>query len=310
MTNVLGIGSWDRSGSSIIARILGSTDGVVSVGEINNLWARGVTSNLKCGCGEDFAECPFWQEVISRAFSDTEGTALLNQAVAFAGSASNQRLLGMMLTKKVDRDFEDYVTALERLYPAILATSGADLIVDSSKIPWHLAAASRAAEQFRLVHLIRDPQGVVYSHQKEQAYQPERDDLMDQHGAGFTTAGWLYRNLILSGLWRSPDARMVITYEQFSATPQKVIDMILQFAGRPMTALPFTGDATVLLDTEHSVSGNPVRFGSGSVDIRLDSEWETKLKGSTRFAVGTATAPFRFWYQGRAASRVKSFGQT
>lgn len=302
MSRVLGIGSWDRSGSSILARILGSSAGVISVGEINNLWSRGVTANLRCGCGRSFADCVFWSETMSRAFSDQRGAELLGHAVSFASGASNQRLLKMVLTRGSDQGFDQYVEALERLYPAILAASGDSLVVDSSKIPWHLAAASRAAHVFQLVHLVRDPRGVVYSHKKVVSYEPGDEAMtMTQHGAGFTTAGWIYRNLVISGLWRSPERRKIVSYEQFSATPREVIEEILKFAGQPASELPFLDRSTISLPTEHSVSGNPVRFRNGDVVIDVDSEWQDGLEKSTRFAVGAATAPMRIQYQRRAA---------
>lgn len=308
MTAVIGVGSWDRSGSSIVARIIGSADGVVSVGEINNLWERGVVADLPCGCGNRFSNCRFWGEVMPRAFSGTEGQAILESAMAFASQASNQQLLRGRLTNRKNPGYQAYVSALRRIYEAIAAASGADLIVDSSKIPWHLDAASEAADRFHLVHLIRDPRGVVYSQKKVLKYQPDDDRLMDRHGVGFTTTGWIYRNLLFSALWRSTDTRIIVSYEQFSRNPQSVVEDILRFSGHPPEGLPFTDRSTIALPTEHSVSGNPVRFHTGSIEVDLDDEWKTRLEKPTQYLVGTVTAPLRLSYEKRAISESTTAG--
>jgi hypothetical protein len=301
---MLGVGSWDRSGSSIIARALGTCEGVVSVGEINNLWARGVGANLRCGCGSHFSDCDFWTEIMLRAFSDSEGRALLGEAVEFAGNASNHTLLKSKITNTRDTSEERYTEALRRLYNAVLATSGANLVVDSSKTPWHLEAASRAATKFRLIHLVRDPRGVVYSHRKIVKYDPGRDEIMDRDGAAFTTAGWIYRNLMLGSLWRGDD-RMVVSYEQFSENPRLVIEEILRFSDQPLGDLSFLDGSSMALATEHSVSGNPVRFRTGSIDIAVDDEWKSDLSTWTSYWVGAATAPMRISYRRRAKSDMK-----
>jgi nitroreductase len=272
----------------------------VSVGEINNMWARGLKANLRCGCGEDFANCAFWSEVIDRAFSDAEGRALAESAVEFAENASNHSLLRSRLTNSSDTDQTRYTDALRRLYDSVLATSGAGLVVDSSKTPWHLAAASRATPTFRLIHLVRDPRGVVYSHRKVMKYDPRRDEIaMPRDGAAFTTAGWAYRNLMLGSLWRSGE-RMIVSYEQFSTQPRKVIEEILRFADHPAGDLSFIDGSNVVLATEHSVSGNPVRFETGSLKIRVDDEWRSELSTWTKSWVGATTAPMRISYERRA----------
>ena len=41
-----------RSGSTLLAMMLGTLPGWVSVGELRHLWARGVEENQLCGCGD------------------------------------------------------------------------------------------------------------------------------------------------------------------------------------------------------------------------------------------------------------------
>lgn len=304
MTRVLGIGSWDRSGSTILARVLGASPAVVSVGEINNLWDRGVDCDMQCGCGNSFSACEFWSAVMARAFpSDDE---LLEEAVEFSRGASNHSLLATWIWRKHPRGLDRYVQALDRLYGAIKEVSGAELIVDSSKTPWHLYAASRAVDQFSLVHLVRDPRGVVYSHKKVMEYEPGTDiAYMNRKGVGFTTAGWIYRNLIISGIWRSTRKRMVVSYEQFTSQPEEAAKKILAFSGLPNAVTPFETAPVITLGADHSVSGNPVRFQTGQVTVELDDEWKTRLDRDARLLVGGATAPFLASYRRAARAALE-----
>lgn len=68
VAHVLFIGGWGRSGSTLVDRLTGRLDGVVAVGELRDVWQRGVVEDRLCGCGQRFSACPFWQEVGQRAF--------------------------------------------------------------------------------------------------------------------------------------------------------------------------------------------------------------------------------------------------
>lgn len=39
-----------------------------AAGEVRYLWQRGLLEDRWCGCGERFTRCPFWQDVLGRAF--------------------------------------------------------------------------------------------------------------------------------------------------------------------------------------------------------------------------------------------------
>lgn len=65
---VLYIGGTGRSGSTILDQILGQLDGFFAVGELSQIWERGLVSRRKCGCGMPVPECPVWSPILARAF--------------------------------------------------------------------------------------------------------------------------------------------------------------------------------------------------------------------------------------------------
>lgn len=293
---VLGIGAWDRSGSTVIANVMGAVPGVVSVGEINNLWERGLEQDRLCGCGARFGQCVFWQSVLGRAFPpDPAGRALLAGVVSAAATLSNGQLLRHGLMGGQWPAASAYGDGLRALYRAIAEVSGASVIVDSAKMPWHLWIASDLdGIDFSLLHLVRDPRGVTQALRKKMAYDPDttRPELMDRHGTMYTALGWRYRNLMLGRLWRRSGSRYLLErYEDFATDPTTATRRILEMVGHRTDVLPFVSPNEAIIPPTHSVSGNPSRFASGTVRIALDNEWQSKLSSRRRLMVEALTWP-------------------
>src|SRR5205085_9377274 len=64
---VLLIAGSGRSGSTLLANLLGSVPGVFSAGEMRYLFDRGLRDNRLCGCGVPFRECPVWTRILTAA---------------------------------------------------------------------------------------------------------------------------------------------------------------------------------------------------------------------------------------------------
>ena len=70
---VLYIGGAGRTGSTLLERLLGQTDGVFAGGEMTFLWYALVGDGL-CSCRQRLAECPVWSKVVALALADTNLT--------------------------------------------------------------------------------------------------------------------------------------------------------------------------------------------------------------------------------------------
>jgi hypothetical protein len=294
---VIRIGAWDRSGSTILAAVLGSAPGVVSVGEVNNLWDRGVRRNRLCSCRVPFNRCPFWSAVMTVAFPAPDGRALLDDVVRHAAEFSNVDVLGRRVLNWRGDAYRTYTIGLQRLYAAIAEVSDASVIVDSSKMPWHLAAVREAlGDATQFVHLIRDPRGVVNSHLKVLSYDPDEaePEWMARHGPLFTTAGWMYRNVLMTAMWRREPGYQLVCYERFAADPAGVARAILEPFG--LAAPVFESPGVIALTPGHNASGNPIRFSAGPAVINPDRSWRDALPAPTRVLVSAATWPLRKLY--------------
>jgi hypothetical protein len=295
MPKVIYIIGSGRNGSTLLSRLLGQVPDCCSVGEIRSIWTRLLDDNY-CGCGEPFSQCPFWSRVVERAFGDEQGfdpaevreTALRLDRV---------RRLPALMRSAGPEDLERLRALLSKLYDAVSAESGCDVIVDSSKTFGHLAIL-QAIPGIELipVHLVRDPRGVAYSWGRKKA-RPDHQRgaaYMRQYSPAKTAMMW-YLNLLADVVPSSKP--LAVRYEDLAEAPQQVLESILEAADkRGGDSLAFLDGHTADLQPVHSVAGNPSRMTTGPIEIALDEEWRRSMKTSQRLTVTCLSAPLLVRY--------------
>jgi hypothetical protein len=298
-TTVIYVGGTGRSGSTMLANVLGEVPGYVSVGEVRFLWQRGIEQNRLCGCGEHFHDCPFWSDVLDLTFgpdTDAERRALAVRLHADLESRTRLRTLPHHLRGAGESEQDDELaTVLARLYGAISAVAGADVVVDSSKLPTYAALLDGLdGVDLRVAHFLRDPRAAAYSWQRTKL-QPDLGPgaFMERRGAGKSAVLWSVWNRSLEMLaGRRPNAYARVTYEEFLADPREEAQNLLDtFALDGDLAHVFAGPDTVRLSLNHTVAGNPSRHQQGLVPLVVDSEWRDQMSATDRGAVAALTWP-------------------
>jgi hypothetical protein len=297
-TKVLYIAGSGRSGSTILDNILGEVDGSVSAGEVRFLWERGMRDDRTCACGEPFSSCPFWGDVLTRAYGGRDAVDP-KRMIELLAQGTRARRIPMMVGSPARRHafvdgLDELSYRLSALYRAIADVSGARVIVDSSKLPTYgLVLDQVPGVDLRVVHLIRDPRATAYSWRRKKSLPDKRGGgFMQQQGPLKASALWTMWNTAAGSFWRkAPDRYLRLRYEDFVAEPRKTIDTICAFVGEDVTGSPFVSDTEVQLTPSHSVAGNPSRFTTGLVTLRPDDEWRTKMRGTDRAVVTAVTWP-------------------
>jgi hypothetical protein len=292
---VLVIAGWGRSGSTILANVLGSVPGVTTLGEINNIWERGFGDDLMCSCGEPFSRCPTWQPIASRAFPEPAPTVAAGAHEASRG-LGNTWLLKRRLPwvgRKIAHRADQYAAMLARLYRAAAAEAGARLLVDASKSPWHCAVAASLADfDVSVLHLIRDPRGVAHSLRKKVGYQRGGTQIyMDQHSSTVSSLAWVYRNRLVEWEWHDDSKYLQMRYEDFIADPAKEVAGILELVELGDLSAPFVSSHEVDITPSHNISGNPVRFQQGTTTLRADEAWRESMPRHVKMYVRAITWP-------------------
>lgn len=295
---VLYIAGSGRSGSTILHNILGQIDGFFAVGELRYIWERGFVKNNLCGCGIPFRDCETWKAVMGVAFGGIDQVnahKMFRLTESFRIHHLPSTWLPNVRQKHTSR-LSEYLVNLEKLYRAIQTTTRSRVIVDSSKNPSY-GYVLRMIPKIDLytLHFIRDSRAVAHSWSKKKLFQP--DDYMAQKPPIKSALQWNARNITAeSFLERTPERYIMLRYEDFVDKPKTSVESILNLLGEIGAMLPFTTEHTVELEANHSIFGNAVRFSTGTVELKLDEGWKTKMKAGAKITVTALTWPLLLKY--------------
>lgn len=313
---VLSVVGSGRSGTTVLASILGEIDGVMSVGELHWLWERGVLDGRPCGCELPPVDCPVWGPAIDLAverlgYGDARETAQrIVAAQREVGSTTNiPKVLACAGAGVSDwpalRLLQE---ATEAICDALVEVTGRQTLVDTSKRPIDAAiVAGVAGIDHYVLHIVRDPRAVAYSWTRVKTFTASGTTrTMGRQAARSTARRWVTNALGAELLRRRtrPERWLHLRYEDFAAEPRARVDDILSFL-RHFGTTPFIDREAVQLGTNHIVSGNPSRFTTGRVTIRPDDEWRRDMPRTKQLGVASATFPLmvRYGYLGRRARR-------
>ncbi len=321
-TVVLYIAGTGRSGSTVLANILGEVDGVFTAGEVRYLWQRGLREGRLCGCGVPVRECPVWGDVLTRT-GQLDDAGRIDGIVSMLKRTGRIRNLPAILAGHVRPGIDPARSpantadraALAGVYATLAEVTGSRVIVDSSKLPAYAnVLAATPGIDLRVVHLIRDPRGAAFSWSSRKALADGAERAtMEQIGPAKSAMLWDVWNMAGGLLFRGgPDRYLRLRYEDFVADPPGAVRRILAMVGMEDAVLPFVGPAEARTTTNHSVAGNPDRLRSGLITLRPDDRWRSAMAQRDRRLVGVLTSPLllRYGYPLRPAVPMTAGGET
>jgi hypothetical protein len=300
-TKVLYVAGFGRSGSTLFGNVLGQVDDFVSVGEIRAIWEHGLISNKVCGCGASFEGCTLWQPVLEEAFGGMDQIDS-RKMIQLRESWARTKHIPLMITppgrRLVERHLAEYLANLGRLYRAVHTISGNRVVVDTSKFPsYSFVLGMVPSVDLYVVHLVRDPRAVAYSWLRRRLQpDPENPRYMLQRGPAASSSRWMARNLATEAFWRGSPRYILVRYEDFVSNPQKAIGRVLKLIQEERATLPLAQEHEVELSVNHNIWGNPSRFRTGTVELRLDREWVSCMKPGDRRLVTSLTSPLLLRY--------------
>jgi hypothetical protein len=292
---IVGVG---RSGSTLLERILGAVPGSVNAGELNAIFSRVATQDQRCGCGEPFSECVFWQSVGDRAYGGWD--AVTARMSDLQPRVVRQRFVPALATgwaaATYRRELAEYLDTYHRLYRAIAAVSGAEVVVDASKSTAQLFALRRIEGlDLRVVNLVRDSRGVAHSWSKAGIRKPQsrQGEAMGTYAPHRLAVLWAALQLESAALGAAVPHSARVRYEDLVADPRPTLERAMGEVGLPLPegALAHVGEHSVTLSPSHGIAGSRMRFTSGRVDLELDDAWRSTLPAAARRVVTAVTLP-------------------
>jgi hypothetical protein len=321
--DVVYIGGSGRSGSTVLALLLGRLPGFVPVGGLTNLWERGLQKNYLCGCGSHFRDCPFWEGVGQEAFGGWENLDV-DEILRLKHAATRYRHMLWLIAPRPRSAYveklNEYSSYVTKVYRAVTRVSGRSIVVDNSHdTPLGFFLRRAPDIHAHILHLVRDSRGVAFSASK-QMLRPEATaspTYMERYSAAKSGLEWVVSNLPYHATRSSSLPRLRIYYESLVASPATEIARIAEFLGSKASPSELSIFATGSIDIadNHMMSGNPHRLGRREIQLRLDDEWRTKMRPRDQMIVTLLTSPLALAYgylgarrsrQARSGSKVQS----
>lgn len=278
-----------RSGTTVLARLLGEVSQFHNVGEAGRYLFNSKlrAKNLPCGCGKAMAECPFWKDIVPTISPEMPeaGERLLRMRSfgSWARRGDRRQLAG---------EESKLVAEFVQVYRQIVKKSGCEMVVDSSKHPSTGLIFTLSPEfEVHVVHMVRNPRAVVASWTKKKGYLPTHPATK--------VIGWWYGYNILSDKLESRAATYQrILYEDFIRDPGSVLRAIITKAAGRELPLPFLNGNRATVHQQHDLAGNPDKLITGEVVIGKEKS-PNPMPFSQKLLVDVTTFPMRFRYHYR-----------
>ena len=297
---VLYIGGWGRSGSTLIANILGSLDPFIHVGELSWIWEHGWKLNYLCGCGNRFSSCEFWRNVVFE-FEKDVGNIDVDKMIYIRNKMAKKKLL-YITEGKINDEMIEYLNCLRILYEKIYANSGNKIIIDSSKAPSHFFALKKINDvELYLLHLVRDARGCAYSWKKiiyRNDAEPGKEQLFQRLTPASSTIKWCMRNIFFEMYKSKKYKYTLLKYESFVKDVSKHVSMLTsKYAGMDNRI------ENIEVGVNHTIWGNPSRLKRGKIEIRTDDAWRREMQWKDRLLVTALSWPLllKYGYLGKTS---------
>ena len=262
MTELVYIGGYGRSGSTLLESLLATRPDVLACGEVVSCFRE--PSDRSCTCGKTRYDCDVWG-----AFYTAPG-----------------RLRGWT-HETLDRALMDH------------ASDRYALLVDSSKTAWGALTVPyklrrKLGRRFHLIHAVRDPRGVCWSNASGAWQRRARVKILALRHLN-TSFGWWAANLSCELFGRLyPAQYQRVRYEDLARSHATILDGLFAqlSSGQPPPAVQPQTAAN-----RHQLFGNSARYRDLSPgNIREDVRWRSQMPAGQRRLVTALTWPLRLRY--------------
>lgn len=283
---------WGRSGSSVMANILGSMPASASLGEVRYLWDRGLIDNGICGCEHSFSECAFWPNLPfgTDMLSDIKPERALSVMRSIGSRARSRQLPGLHNNRSRQSYFDRNAADLDKLmalYDAAFEKSQSRVLVDASKSPFYALNLLYEKRSFDVafLHLVRDPRAVLHSWKKTKERKDSSEArLFPKYSSIRSLLQWAVVNAECERFAQLvPDRYFQMRFEDFAVNWQKAL---LSGAAPLFDEVPGEigsgNGCAAIVHAQHSISGNPARFVVGEITLDLNTAWRDEISNTDR----------------------------
>lgn len=302
---VIYVAGCGRSGSTVLDTLLGHHPSISGLGEMQWLPGAGWAENGYCACGHRADACPFWSKVRKRWERRLPEMDITEYKVLEERFTRRRAIPRLLLEARVGtRSFQRYADATLGVFRSVRDVSGRPAMVDSSKSPGRaLALSLMPGIDLRVIHLIRDGRGVLWSLKKSfEKNESQGLSRTIRPKPTWRSAGlWTIANLLAEGLRATAGSgRFVqLRYEDLVADPAGAMATLSPVVGLDLSRVGDRAAGDEPFTVGHNIAGNRLRMQE-TLRLRPDLEWRNRLPAGDRRLFGVLTAPLlvRYGYMG------------
>lgn len=291
----------NRSGSTVLNAVLGNHPFIQSVGELVWIASDGWINNFYCSCGKPSQECPFWVAV-HHTWCDLNGSVTIQEHLEMQNKVKRFRQWPFLLHESWNNShtFQLYAEQTFLILKAIQMVSGCMTIVDPSKgLERAYVLSSIPDIDLKVIQLVRDPRGVVWSHKKALLKALDKRLRRDTYPqpAWRTALYWCRMNLLADWLRRQvgPERSLLVRYEDFMLETRPILQKIGDFIGVDLSDIQQAINRGEKLYFGHTIAGNRVRM-QGELRLKFDQEWRQHLSLRDRRVTEIISGPLMARY--------------
>jgi len=283
---VLYVGGYGRSGSTLLERLLGASDAVEALGELYKIPRQFSDERTHCGCRKPVHNCSLWGDVLDRL--DLIEKKLSPGYVPYTDERSDEPDESWPWP-----DRKQYRSFHERLFGSIRETieDSVRYITDISKTTLDASLRPVLLDQcrnvsVRMIHLTRDSRACLWSKYKRDRRKQKQS--ADKRRSWFsrlrsnpilrTNVHWLFANLAAQSFrLRSPSDYIRVSYEELTNQPLSLLDRLERFLDEDLSRSKQLVRNDKPIPNAHQIDGNRLRLQDG---IRLHPDkqsWKQNL---------------------------------
>lgn len=286
---VVYIGGFRRTGSTLLGILLGKASGFLHVGEISFL--KSVYSSSErtaCACGRTPRNCEFWRGVMKAYVRNRRGEPDIERAWVLQRRFERRRGLARLLLAQAMRRRKvlRYRRHVRALHQSLAESTTASFVVDSSKcmspVAWRPILLDRIGGiDVRMIHLIRDGRGVMWSARKGSNRSLELGTATNSRAqirAWNALIGWTASNMITVAQRRLMDRQksILVRYEDLASDPAGELLRIGRWLQADLSGVVEALESGSGITAGHALGGNRIRHDEIS-SIEPDHAWKRHL---------------------------------
>lgn len=268
-----------RSGTTLLATVLGESSQIVTLGELNQFLDY-LIENKRCSCAQHLSECEFWRPVVTELLTRYTIEELMEINEYQERTEAHSNIVPSFFIKK-----ERYIKFQKELFDIIYEANPGTYFLDSSKyISRCLQLRRTKGMELKVIYTVRDVRGVINSFGKKvQTSKSPASTILYYSLINFF--GQLF-------YWRtSKKDVMKLRYEDFVSQPTQSIQNIASFVQIPLDDIVSKLDKQEQFIMPHIIGGNRMKNQS-KIRLRNDDAWKIKMSRTRQLAYYLLTAPF------------------